>query len=346
MKKIYRFGLVGCGTIARIHASAIASMEQAELAGVFDPAAASAEIFGEKYRCGVYHTLEEMLQDPSLDVVNICTPSGTHAEIALAAARAGKHVVVEKPLAIQLEDAQAVVRAQRETGVKICVVSQLRFAPDVQALHQAVEYGTFGRLILGSLSMRYYRSKEYYENGGWRGCWATDGGGALMNQGIHGLDLLCYLCGPVARVNAVAKTLHHNIEVEDTLCATLEFENGALGVLEVTTAVQPGHARRIEISGTEGSAVLTEDAISLWESRQPRPETKGRWRMDSANDPAAVDASGHRRQLENLIAAIEGREKLLVDAAQGRNTVAAILAIYESAKSGKTVTLVKRGDCV
>lgn len=344
MSKIYRFGLVGCGLIARIHAAAIQSMPQAVLAGVFDPVAASAQAFAQSHQCSVYPTLEDMLRDPELDVVNICTPSGTHAEIALAAARAGKHVVVEKPLAIHLDDAQAVVRAQKETGVQICVISQLRFAPDVQALHTAIQNGAFGRLILGSLSMRYYRSKEYYEKGGWRGRWATDGGGALMNQGIHGLDLLCYLCGPVVRVTATCKTLLHNIEVEDTLCATVEFENGAVGVLEATTAVQPGFPRRIEISGTDGSATLTEDTITLWQSRQPRSETASRWQMNSANDPAAVDAAGHRLQLENLLAAIEGREKLLVDAEEGCNTVSVILGIYESARTGKTVTLKKSGD--
>lgn len=341
MSKTYRFGLVGCGTIARIHAAAIASMRHAQLAGVFDPVAACARAFAEQYPCVVYSTLEEMLWDSELDVINICTPSGTHAEIALAAARAGKHVVVEKPLAINLTDAKKVVRAQKETGVRICVISQLRFAPDVQALHTAMENGAFGTMILGSLSMRYSRSKEYYKNGGWRGRWATDGGGALMNQGIHGLDLLCYLCGRVARVQAVSKTLLHSIEVEDTLCATLEFENGAMGVLEVTTAVRPGSPRRIEISGTEGGATLTEDAITQWNSAYPRPEAAARWQMNAANDPAAVDSAGHRMQFVNLLASIEGREKLLVDAVQGYNTVAVILAIYESAKTGTAISLLE-----
>lgn len=339
MSKVYRFGIIGCGTIAQIHARAIQSMERAEIAGVYDPVQASAQAFARQHACAVYATLDQMLADPTLDVVNICTPSSTHAELAVAAARAGKHVVVEKPLAIHLEDAQAVVQAQEETGVQICVISQLRFSPDVQALHDALAQQAFGRLVLGSLSMRYSRSEEYYRNGGWRGRWATDGGGALMNQGIHGLDLLCYLCGPVKRVHAEARTLLHSIEVEDTLCATLEFENGGLGVLEVSTAIRPGHARRIEISGTAGSATLTEDSLTEWECEAPRPQTHDRWQMNSANDPAAVDAAGHRLQLENLLAAMEGRETLLVDARQGRDTVAVILAMYESARTGKIVTL-------
>lgn len=344
MNRTYRFGIIGCGTIAQIHAGAIASLPQARIAGVYDPVRESARAFAVRHGCGVYETVEKMLADPTVDVVNICTPSGTHAELAVAAAKAGKHMVVEKPLAIHLADADAVVKAQREAGVQICVISQLRFSPDVQALRAAVRQNAFGRLVLGSLSMRYSRSAEYYRNGGWRGHWASDGGGALMNQGIHGLDLLCYLCGPVRRVHAFAKTLRHNIEVEDTLCADFVFENGGLGVLEVSTATEPGSARRIEISGTEGSATLTEDALTEWRCKAPRPPKREGWQMNAANDPAAVDIAGHRLQLENLLNTIEGRETLLVDACQGRDTVAIVLAMYQSARTGQVITLGKESE--
>lgn len=332
--KIYKFGIIGCGMIANIHVSAIQKIESAEVYGVYDPVLERAQEFAAKCGCKVYVSIEEMMADKELDIVNICTPSGTHADLAIVAAKAGKHVVVEKPLAISTEEAKSVVCVQKETGVKICVISQLRFSPGVQALRSAVQQGQLGKLIMGSLSMRYYRSEEYYQNGGWRGKWATDGGGALMNQGIHGLDILCYICGPVVSVRAFFKTLLHDIEVEDTLCAILEFQNGALGTLEASTAINPGSARRIEIGGTEGSVVLKEDMITEWNAKVPAPNREDCWKMDAANDPSAIDAAGHQLQFENLLLAIEGKEGLLVDAMEGYRMVELINGIYNSARNG------------
>lgn len=337
--KQYRFGIVGCGMIARIHAAAIVQLQNAVLTAVYDPIPAGAEAFASSHGCRTAASLEELLADPEVDIVNICTPSGTHAQIAVAAARAGKHVVVEKPVAITAESAEQVARAQREFGVQICVISQLRFSEAVQTLHQAMEQGAFGNPVLNSLSMRYYRSEDYYRCGGWRGKWNTDGGGALMNQGIHGLDLLCYLCGPVRSVHAQYRTILHQIEVEDTLCAILEFESGALGTLEVSTAVSPGQSRRIEIGGTLGSATLQENEIVKWDAKVPRPNLDAAWRINAASDPSAIDCDGHRLQFENLLAAIEGKAPLLVDAEEGCRVVKLILAIYESAQTGKTILL-------
>lgn len=333
----YRFGIIGCGMIAQIHAKAILSIPGARLAAVYDAVSAGAYALAQQCGCRVCTSVQEMLEDPGIDIVSICTPSGTHAELAVAAARAGKHVVAEKPLAITAESARAVVRAQEQYGVQICVISQLCFSPAVQAVRKAVAEGAFGKLVLNSLSMRYYRSAEYYQKGGWRGRWATDGGGALMNQGIHGVHLLRYLCGPVRSVRAFSKTLYHSIEVEDTLCAVLEFESGALGTIEASTAVQPGSSRRIELGGTLGSVTLTEDTITQWQSPTPAPVLCGGWEIGAANDPAAVGIAGHRLQLENLLAAIEGRQRLLVDAREGCATVELVLAIYDAARSGETV---------
>lgn len=333
----YKFGIIGCGMIANIHAQAIQKMDNAELYGVYDPFEESAQAFARKYKCNVYKSLEDMYEDKNIHIINICTPSSTHAELAIDAAKAGKHVVVEKPLAITAEDAQAVVAIQKQTGVKICVISQLRFSFGVQTLRNAISEGKFGDIILGSLSMRYFRSEEYYKNSAWRGRWATDGGGALMNQGIHGLDLLCYLCGPVVSVRSFYKTLKHDIEVEDTLCAILEFKNGAIGTLEASTAIKPGNPRRIEIGGTEGSATLIEDTITEWQIDEAKPECDENWQLGTANDPQALDVKGHILQFENLIASIEGHEELLVDAKAGCNTVELIVGIYESARTGETI---------
>lgn len=334
-----QFAIVGCGAIAEVHAGAIHGIAGAVLAGVYDAHREGAQKFAARHQCKVFDTLEELLQSPVVEVVNICTPSGTHAQIALAAAYAGKHVVVEKPLAITKQDLEALYQAEQDTGVKICVISQLRFAEGIQQAKRAMEEGGLGNLILGGLSMRYSRSEEYYLSSGWRGKWATDGGGALMNQGIHGLDLLCYLCGPVASVQARYKTLRHKIEVEDTLVAWLEFANGALGTLEASTAVHPGQPRRIAISGTKGYIELCEDEIVHWDGEIQRPEAGGGWGIAAANDPAAVGYEGHRQQLLNLIGAIQGKEKLLVDARQGGQAAGLILALYESAVSGKIVNL-------
>lgn len=337
--KQYRFGIVGCGMIAKIHAAAISQMPNGIITSVYDPIPAGAEAFAAQNGCKAAPSLEALLLDPEVDIVNICTPSGTHAQIAAAAARHKKHVVVEKPLAITAESAEEVVQAQKENGVQICVISQLRFSSGVQALRQAMAQGAFGTPVLNSLSMRYYRNEDYYRRGGWRGKWNTDGGGALMNQGIHGLDLLCCLCGPVHSVHAQYRTILHNIEVEDTLCALMEFESGALGTLEVSTAVSPGQARRIEIGGTEGSAVLQENELVKWNAKAPRPNLENSWQVNAASDPSAIDCDGHRLQFENLLAAIEGEAPLLVDAEEGCREVKLILAIYESARSGQTILI-------
>lgn len=337
--RIYRFGIVGCGMIAKVHAAAITQMQNAVIAAVYDPVLSGAEAFAARYSCKVAAALEDLLADPQIDIINICTPSGTHAQIAVVAAKAGKHVVVEKPLAITAESAEEVVQAQKEYGVQICVISQLRFSEAVQTLRQAMDQGAFGTPVLNSLSMRYYRSEDYYRSSGWRGKWNTDGGGALINQGIHGLDLLCYLCGPVRSVHAKYRTILHQIEVEDTLCAILEFESGALGTLEVSTAVSPGRCRRIEIGGTLGSVVLQENEIVKWDAKVPQPNIDTSWRVNAASDPSAIDCDGHRLQFENLLATIEGKSPLLVDAEEGCRVVKLILAIYESAESGRTIIL-------
>ena len=326
--------------IAGIHAAAIASIPGAVLAAAHDSEEGRGLAFAEKHGCRCYPTRQALLADNSVDIVCVCTPSGLHAAAAVAAADAGKHVLLEKPMALNLSDADAVIEAGRRNGVRISVVSQLRFSPDVETLRQALRAGWIGRMALGGLYMKYHRSAEYYKSGGWRGTWAMDGGGALMNQGIHGVDLLCHICGPVASVTARAATLVHSIEVEDTVCALLEYENGALGVLEAATSIKPGYNRRLEVCGSEGSVLLEEDVITRWDLslEYPAPQKSGTV-TGAANDPAVFNCEGHRRQIENLLQSIHGEAPLLVDAEQGRVPLALILAVYESAKTGRTVRL-------
>lgn len=332
------FGIIGCGMISKFHARALGAIDGARLAGVFDPNPEAMARAAQAYGVRAFASMEAILACPEIDAVCVLTPNGLHAPIALQALAAGKHVVVEKPMAITLEDADKLVAASEAAGLKVCVISQLRFSPAVQAVKRALEEGYFGRIVSASLSMKYYREASYYNASGWRGTWAMDGGGALMNQGIHGVDLLQYLAGPVRRLSAVCKTQTRPIETEDSAAAILEFENGAVGTLEASTTCYPGYPRRLEICGDRGGVTLEEEDILKWDLPCPKPDLAAHLSAASS-DPSAIDARGHERQLRNMVAAIQTGEKLLVDAREGRKPVKIILSVYESAKTHSPVTL-------
>ncbi len=330
MKEKIRFGILGCGVIADYHARAIESLPDAELVGVVDNSAERAAVFAEKYGVRVYANYEEMLADPMIDAVCICTPSGMHAKNSLDALEAKKHVVVEKPMALSTEDADKIIRACRESGRILTVICQLRFSEGVQKLKALVEDQAFGRLGLCDLYMKYWRSPEYYAESAWKGTRAMDGGGALMNQGIHGVDALLYILGDAKLLSAKEKTLYHGIEVEDTAVAMLEFECGALGVIEASTCSYPGFARKIELCGSRGYAVLREDTIEkLVIGDLVITDEKNAPLLGTASDPTAMSYFLHAKQIENFIGAVTGREKLLIDAREGRRAVALIEEIYE-----------------
>ncbi len=332
------FAIVGCGMISRFHAEAIKAQEDAELVGVYDPVISSMEHFSALYGVKTYESLEMLLNSREVDVVCVCTPNGTHASLAKEVLNAGKHVVIEKPMALTLKDSDDIIQLAREKKLCVCVISQLRFSPAVQAVKKALEEGRFGQIVSASLSMKYWREPEYYASSGWRGTWTMDGGGALMNQGIHGVDLLQYLVGPVKNLRAMCKTQYHKIETEDSAAAVLNFTNGAVGTLEGYTACYPGYPRRIEICGTNGSVILEEDTILRWDLQGDPPEIESHGSA-SASDPAAISCIGHKKQLHNMVNAIRGKEALLVDAVEGRKPVEIILAIYESSKKQEEVNL-------
>ena len=341
MKKL-NFGIIGCGMIANSHANAVKSLEKAELIGITDVNENARKAFAEKYNTSSFNTPEELLSSPQIDVVCICTPSGLHAQLAIKAANAGKNIVVEKPMAITLQDCDEIIKACEVNKVKMAVISQLRFTDAMGKIKDAVGRNLLGRLVMGDVYMKYYRSPEYYGTGGWRGTWKMDGGGALMNQGIHGIDLLLYIMGPVKTVFGRAKTLARDIEVEDTASALLEFENGALGVIQGTTSIYPGTPRRIEINGDKGSIILEEDTIFKWDiegQECPRDIITGHTTAGSASNPAAIRPEGHIRQIGDLMDAIIHDRRPLVDQYEGRKPVELILAIYESSKTGKAVKL-------
>jgi UDP-N-acetyl-2-amino-2-deoxyglucuronate dehydrogenase len=280
---------------------------------------------------------EEMLADPAVDVVCICTPSGQHAEQAIAAARAGKHVLVEKPMALSLADADAMIAACEWAGVQLGVALQRRVTPPFQRIHRAIEAGDLGELTLGVVTIPYHRPQAYFDQADWRGTWALDGGGVLMNQGIHLVDLLVWYMGDPAEVQARAGTLHRDIEVEDTLAATLRFGSGALATITATTTAAPGFPHRVEIYGTGGGIQVEGESVRRWDLADPagasvEPVPIGRAASAGAGgDPRGIAATGHIAIVRDFVEALRTGRAPRIDGREGRRSLAAVLAIYQAA---------------
>jgi predicted dehydrogenase len=346
------FGIIGCGMIAEYHARAIAEIDDARLVAVYD--SSEARDRGERIAalasgpCAVEHSLDALLARPEIDVVCVCTPSGAHLDPAVAAARTGKHVVVEKPLEITVPRCDAIIDACDAAGVRLCAIFPSRFSPANLRLKSAVAAGRFGRLTLGDTYVKWWRTQQYYDGGGWRGTWALDGGGALMNQAIHNVDLLAWLMGDVVQVFAFAERLaHERIEVEDTAVACLRFRSGALGVIEAATSAFPGLLKRTEIHGDRGSARVEQDDLTLWDFQEKVPSDNevlalmaGRSVGNSgASDPRGISHAGHRDQLADFLAALDAGRPAAVDGREGRRSVEIIRALYRSAQTGRPVDL-------
>ncbi len=344
----YGFGIIGTGMIGDFHAKAIAAIEGATLVACMDSVPGKAKAFADRNGGKPHESMDTFLSQPDLDIVTICTPSGAHLEPALAAIEAGRHLIIEKPIEISLERIDRIIEAANKRGVTVAGIFPSRFHEAPRMVKQAVDEGRFGRLTLGDAYVKWYRSPEYYAGGGWKGTWKLDGGGALMNQSIHAVDLLQWLMGPVERVSAYAATLaHQGIEVEDTAVAVLRFRNGAFGVIEGSTAAYPGFLKRVELSGMGGSAVIEEEDLKVWDFREKKPkdeEIRTRFMGRTATgggaaDPSAIGFHGHTMQFEDFIRALDEKGTPLVDGTEARKAVEIILAIYESARSGKEVKL-------
>jgi predicted dehydrogenase len=349
------FGIIGCGMISRFHAKAVADIKGAKVTACFDSFTSAADKFGADIGCKVYHDLGKMLADKSVDVVTICTPSGVHAEPAIDAAKAGKHIIVEKPLDITLKRCDAMIAAANKAGVVLSTIFPSRFHESSQLMKKAIEAGRFGRLAMGDSYVKWFRTQEYYDSGAWRGTWALDGGGALMNQAVHSVDLLLWFMGQAVEVSAYTSTLaHKRIEVEDVAVANVKFANGALGVIEASTATWPGELKRIEISGDAGSAILREEDLAVWKfAKETKNDEAIRQKMASrtqtgggAADPKAIGHHGHMLQFQDVLNAIKKGKKPLIDGPEGRKAIELILAIYKSAETGKPVKLPLASDPV
>jgi UDP-N-acetyl-2-amino-2-deoxyglucuronate dehydrogenase len=351
MAETLRFGIVGCGVIGPVHAEAIASLSDAQLVSVVDINPKQAEKLAVQYGATPYTQLQHMLDSEPVDVVIICTPSGLHGELACQVMRSGRHVIVEKPMEITREAIEEMLRVQQSTGMKLAVISQHRFDLASQQVHELVEEKAFGRLVLGNAIVPWWRSQEYYDSGDWRGTWKLDGGGVLMNQTIHSIDLLQWLMGPVKSVFGYTDTLVHRMETEDVAVAILRFASGALGTIAATTGAYPGVSTRIEIFGDKGSAVIENDSLSYLHLARddkesinaygvaPQERKKHEEKSSTSQNPAALSASSHALQIADMIRAIREDGTPLVDGYAGRHPVEIILSIYESARLQKEVTL-------
>jgi UDP-N-acetyl-2-amino-2-deoxyglucuronate dehydrogenase len=361
-----RFALVGCGAIAPTQAQALKELpDLLQLTHCADLDEKRAADFAAKHGLAVA-TWAELLADPAIDVITLCTPSGLHGSLAAEALRAGKHVVIEKPMEITVAACDELIAAQQASGRKLAVISQHRFDPASGTVRELLNQGALGRIVGAEIRVPWYRTQEYYDSGDWRGTWAMDGGGCLMNQGVHTVDLMLWFCGPVREVFArTATAAHERIEVEDMVCATVTFVNGAIATLFASTAAYPGFLVSLSLYGTKGSAVLSGDELqslaiqggetisgSAGSAHALQVATGGTrsavHHASSTPVPPASDATAaatwkwgdaHRAQFADFVAAVHADRDPLVHGRAGRDAVAFIHAVYESSRTGLPVRL-------
>ncbi|MFM7320874.1 MAG: Gfo/Idh/MocA family protein [Armatimonadota bacterium] len=361
-----RSAIVGCGSIHGSHIEAIQALgDDVELVAACDEEIRRSGAVGEKHGVGVFTELEAMLDWGKFDILHVCTPSGKHAACGILGAKAGKHVLCEKPIDVTLPAADALIAACDHAGVRLAVVSQHRYSPGMRHLKGWLDEGKLGRLVYGESVTKWFRTQAYYDSGGWRGTWELDGGGALMNQGVHYVDQLRWIMGPVRSVAATMGTLaHERIEVEDVVSATIEFESGAVGTLMASTSLVPGYNQSLEIYGTHGSVLIDNGMVrhaqflagdeeqTTWAIKAPEPLVKdgvfagsgegGGATSQGGADPRAISVGGHIAHLSDLIASIRTGSPVFMNGPEARNALELIVTVYEAARTGKRVVLGER----
>ena len=337
-----RFGLIGCGRVAPRHAQSFSELADARLVAVADVIESRAQRFAKEYRAEAYTDYRRLLERRDIDVVNICTPSGMHAQMAIEAMQAGKHVIVEKPMAMNLRDADRMIASEQATGVKLCVILQNRYNPPMQDLRRVVDEGKLGKLLLGNATVRWFRPQEYYEDG-WHGTYALDGG-ALMNQSIHHIDALQWFMGDVESVFAYTATLAHKMEAEDVGVVAVRFKSGALGTIEGSTLTYPENLEgSVAIFGERGSVKVGGTALNrkvIWKIAGELEHEHVLLTRDQL-DPSSVYGTSHQAVIADMIAAIRENRAPRTNGREARKSVALVLAIYESARMGKPVDMTK-----
>jgi UDP-N-acetyl-2-amino-2-deoxyglucuronate dehydrogenase len=339
-------GLIGGGNITETHARAACALPEAQISAIFGTNAQKTGRLSRDFGGTPYSDFAQFLNHRPMDLVAIGSPSGLHAEQGIAAVRRGLHVLTEKPIDISTQRADALIAEADRAGVKLGVFFQDRCKPDIQRLKKAVEAGVLGRPILADARVKWFRSLDYYSGSRWRGTFALDGGGALINQAVHTVDLLLWLFGDVVSVQASSKAALHAIEVEDTLIAILEFASGALGVLQATTSVYPGYPRRLELTGSEGTAILEQDRLIAADLQTPSADLLQGKEADqnpSAFSPIVSDFRGHQFIFEDFLHAIRTNTKPCCDGREGRRSLALVETIYEACRTGERVRCGKAG---
>lgn len=340
--KSYGVAVAGPGNIAAAHILAVEGLPNARLVGVVGGRSDRGKQLAAKHGVTAFGSVEEAVAHRGVDIVSICTPSGAHLEPALIAIGAGKHVVVEKPLEITVERARRLVEAAEAAGVVVAAIFMSRFAPANAFAKRALSEGRLGRLLQVDAYVKWWRDQAYYDSGAWRGTLALDGGGALMNQAIHQIDLLQWLAGPVTEVSAFAATLNHErIEVEDTLVAALRYASGALGLVSAATSLWPGSPKALHVHGTEGFLKIEDDMLVDWRSRSGGDAERERLLAKyggagrgGSSDPMAISFANHLLQYQDLLAALDERRPPAIDGREGIKAVALVEAIYAAARSG------------
>ena len=334
-------GLIGGGSITDTHARAVRGIAGVEVAAIYGSNASKVNALSREHGGTPYLDFEAFLAHRPMDMVAIGSPSGLHAAQGIAAAQRGLHVLTEKPIDVSSRRADDLIEAADRAGVKLGVMFQDRVKPGIRELREWISAGVVGRPLLADAKVKWYRPPEYYSGSRWRGTLVLDGGGALINQAVHTVDLLLWLLGDVVRVQARTATALHAIEAEDTAIAVLEFANGALGVIQATTAAYPGYPRRVEITGTEGTVILEQDRILTANLRNPpslasagAPDTN-----QSASSAVVSDARGHQALFEDFLQAIERNATPVCDGREGRRSIALVEAIYSAARTGGTVSV-------
>ncbi|HXF25516.1 MAG TPA: Gfo/Idh/MocA family oxidoreductase [Gemmatimonadaceae bacterium] len=340
MSEEFRVALVGCGRIAKNHFDAIERVDGLDLVAVADVVQARAEAAGAANGVPAFASLADMMAAVDCDIVTVATPSGLHPVHGIEAARAGKHVVSEKPMAISLAGADSLIDACSEAGVRLFVVKQNRLNPAIQLVKRAVEKGRFGRIHSANCTVRWARPQDYYDQAPWRGTWAMDGG-AFMNQASHYVDLIQWLAGPVESVAAMTATQERKIEAEDSGAAVLRFQNGAIGVLDVTMLTYPRNLEgSLTILGNRGSVKIGGTAVNrvdTWLFEDYDDDDK--LIESAATTPPTVYGFGHQGYYRNVVRVLRGEAVPDTDGREGRKSLEIILAIYESARTGKVVSL-------
>ena len=339
------FGIIGIGMISETHAAALKNQEDCCLYACFNAKQEKAEKWALDHNCKAYWNLNDMLADSEIDAISIATPSGCHFEPALAAIRAGKHVLIEKPMEITEDRIQQLIDEAKKNNVLLSGIFQSRFHEAPRLIKKAVDDGRFGVITLADAQFKWFRTQDYYDSGAWRGTWEVDGGGVLMNQGIHAIDLLLFIMGDPVEVTGYTATLaHERIEVEDSAAAILKFKNGAIGVIEGTTGAYPGSSKRIEICGSKGQVILEEDSIVKWEFDKELPEDleiRSKYASKSssggASDPKAISCIGHIREFADFAKAIKAETAPFIPGEEAMRSVHLIRNIYRSAETGMPI---------